>query len=174
MKKERLRLSSEKKEGEMKKCSDCNTEIECVKVVSEYQGKKSEKLQWQNIEDSKPHFYYVGEENGKPKFRCSPPKTPEQVVQDSINDHEKKEAAKKQEVNTRVKVAGPFDEAELMARWASERAYKMVMAGIENANTLTPQEKSGLGQKEGMLTRLLVDTVLELRKQNGIKSEYAK
>ncbi len=154
----------------MKKCSDCNTEIECVKVTSEYQGKKQEKLQWQNIEDSKPHFYYAGEEDGKPKFRCSPPKTPEQVVQDSNVDHEKKS----QEVKTNIKVAGPFDEAELMARWASDRAYKMVMAGIESVSNLSPQEKSGLGQREGMLTRLLVDTVLELRKQNGIKSEYAK
>lgn len=160
-------MSSEKKEGEMKKCSDCNTEIECVKVVSEYQGKKSEKLQWQNIEDSKPHFYYVGEEDGKPKFRCSPPKEVAAKPEPEAKPETK-------EVNTKVKVAGPFDEAELMARWASDRAYKMVMAGIENANTLTPQEKSGLGQKEGMLTRLLVDTVLELRKQNGIKSEYAK
>ena len=148
----------------MKKCSDCNTEIECVKVTSEYQGQKSEKLQWQNIEDSKPHFYYAGEENGKPKFRCSPPKDAAAAP----------EPEAKPEVKTTIKVAGPFDEAELMARWASDRAYKMVMAGVESVSNLSPQEKSGLGQKEGMLTRLLVDTVLELRKQNGIKSEYAK
>jgi hypothetical protein len=162
-------MSDPKEEGKMKKCGNCQTDIICVRVVSEWKGKTEEKLQWQNIEDGKPHFLWVSEGN----FDCKPPvdaapKSPEQVVQDSMDDYQRKK-----EVDIRIKVAGPFDEAELMARWASDRAFKMVMAGIENANKLTPQEKSGLGQKEGMLTRLLVDTVLELRKQNGIKSEYS-
>lgn len=152
-------MSDPKEEGKMKKCGNCQTEIICVKVVSEWQGKKEEKLQWQNIEDGKPHFKWVSEG----VFDCRPP----------VEAAPEAKPETKKEVDIRIKVAGPFDEAELMARWASDRAYKMVMAGIENANDLSPQEKSGLGQKEGMLTRLLVDTVLELRKQNGIKSEYS-
>ena len=161
-------MSDEKVEGKEKKCGNCKEDLICVKVLDTYQNRNTEKLQWQTKKTGKAHFKYAGPNNWKCNII-----TPEEIVQESMEDM-KPDKTLKVEVDTTIKVAGPFDEAELMARWASDRAYKMVMAGIENANKLSPQEKSGLGQKEGMLTRLLVDTVLELRKQNGIKSEYAK
>lgn len=71
-----------------------------------------------------------------------------------------------------INVNGPFDEAELITRWASERAYKIAMAEVSDFSKLSPQEKSGLGQKTGMLTRCLVDTTIELMKMHGVKSKY--
>ena len=46
------------------------------------------------------------------------------------------------------------------------------MADVFDFSKLTQQEKSGLGQKEGMYTRLLADTVLELMKLHNIKTDY--
>ena len=160
-------MSEEKKEGAEKKCGNCDQDIICVKISKEWNNKTETKLQWQTKSTKKAHFKFAGEKDGKTIFNC--------IIPGEATEAPKPEAKpERKEVDIKVKVAGPFDEAELMARWASDKAYKMVMAGIENANNLSPQEKSGLGQKEGMLTRLLVDTVLELRKQNGMKSEYAK
>lgn len=79
---------------------------------------------------------------------------------------------KKEAVNLKVKVAGPFDEAELITRWAVERAYKIAMADVPDYSKLTDKDKSALGQKQGMLTRCLVDTTLELMKMHGIKTNY--
>ena len=53
---------TEKKEGETQTCK-CGTELICVKIVSEWNNKKEEKLQWQNKKDSKAHFKFIG---GKP------------------------------------------------------------------------------------------------------------
>ncbi len=71
-----------------------------------------------------------------------------------------------------IKVNGPFDEAELITRWASDRAYKITMAEVTDYSKLTQQDKSALGQKQGMLTRCLVDTTIELMKIHGIKTNY--
>jgi len=158
-------LTEEKVEGAEKVCGNCKTELICVKIVSEWQGKSSEKLQWQSKQCRKAHFKYAG----PGKFNCqniessqSPEQTPEPP----------KEQPKKEPVNLHVKVAGPFDEAELIVRWARERAYKMVMVEVSDYSRLTQPEKNSLGQKEGMLTRALVDTTLELMKMHGIKTNY--
>ncbi len=156
-------MSSDKVEGAEKKCGNCQTELICVKIVSEYQGKKEEKLQWQSKKSRLPHFKFAG----PGKFNCmniDSADTP-QVV-------ETQKPEPKPEVNTKIKVKGPFDEAELIVRWARERAYKITMAEVSDINTLTPQEKSGLGQSQGMLTRALIDTTIELMKQHGIKTNY--
>lgn len=71
-----------------------------------------------------------------------------------------------------VNVDGPFTESELIVRWAQDRAYKIVYAGVDDINKLTVQEINSNGQKEGMLTKLLVDTTLELFKINEIHSSY--
>ncbi len=155
-------MSEEKVEGKEKVCGNCKEDLIVVKVVSEWQGKKTEKLQWQTKKTGKAHFKYAS----PGKYNCILP-TPEDVVEASMP---KEDPPKPQT----LKVSGPFDEAELIARWAGERAYKIVMADVEDFSKLTQQEKSGLGQKEGMYTRLLADTVLELMKQHGIKTEYEK
>ncbi len=154
---------SGEQEGHKKNCWKCKTPIIYVKVESEWNGQKSTKLQWQNQADGNFHYSYINEK----EYHCHPP-----VEQPDPKPEPPKEA-KPEEKNT-IKVTGPFDEAELIARWASERAYKIVMADVSDFSKLTQQEKSGLGQKEGMLTRLLADTVIELMKQHDIKTEYAK
>lgn len=132
--------------GHKKNCFKCNTPLVYVQ--------KGDNLQWQNEADGKAHYTFISDKN----YKCNIPEakpTPEP----------------KAESNT-ITVKGPFDEAELIVRWASERAFKITMAGIENANDLTVQKQNALGQKEGMLTRLLADSVLELMKQHGIKTKY--
>ncbi len=99
--------------------------------------------------------------------------TAQQTVQEPT-ETPKPEVKPKESVNPNIKVNGPFDEAELITRWASERAYKITMAEVYDFSKLTPQEKSALGQKTGMLTRCLVDTTIELMKIHGIKTEYAQ
>ena len=156
-------------EGQTKNCGYCKTPLIHVKIISTWNGSSEEKLQWQNVADSKPHFKWAGEEpDGKAKYNCLMPKitTSESTVQETV------EQPKKEPVNLHVKVAGPFDEAELITRWAADRAYKMVMVEVSDYSRLTPQEKSALGQKTGMLTRCLVDTTLKLMEIHGIKTDY--
>jgi hypothetical protein len=133
--------------GHKKNCFKCNTKM--VYVVN------GDNLQWQNEADGKPHYTFVSEKN----YKCNLPVAPETKPET------------KSESNT-ITVNTPFDEAELIARWAGERAYKIVMADVDDYSRLSPQEKSGLGQKEGMYTRLLTDTVLELMKLHNIKTKY--
>lgn len=106
---------------------------------------------------------------------CSNPKCPtsitESVVQESM---EQPKPEPKPEINTSIEVKDPFQEAELITRWASDRAYKITMAEVYDFSKLTQQEKSALGQKTGMLTRCLVDTTIELMKMHGVKSTYSK
>ena len=162
-------MSDVKVEGAEKVCGNCKSDLICVKIVKEWQGKTSEKLQWQTKSNRKAHFKFAGEgkfnciniDTGKEQPAEAPVETPKPAVKPEITPGT-------------IKVSGPFDEAELIARWAGERAYKIVMADVSDYSKLTQQEKSGLGQKEGMYTRLLADTVLELMKQHGIKTEYAK
>ena len=63
-------------EGETKECGRCKTEIIHVKIIKEWNGKKDEKLQWQNVEDKKPHFFYVGPN----KYNCKMPLTQEERI----------------------------------------------------------------------------------------------
>ena len=85
---------------------------------------------------------------------------------------EAKPEPKRETIPGSIKVNGPFEEAEIITRWAAERAYKMAMAEVTDINKLSPQDKSALGQKQGMLTRCLVDTTIELMKIHGIKTNY--
>ena len=133
--------------GHEKNCFKCNTPIIYVAVGGN--------LQWQNKEDGKAHYTYISDKN----YKCNLPNPGE-------------EKPKPKEEAATIKVTGPFDEAELIARWAGERAYKIVMADVPDFSKLTVQENSGLGQKEGMYTRLLADTVLELMKIHGTKTKY--
>lgn len=132
--------------GHKKDCWKCKTPIVYVQ--------NGDNLQWQNQADGKAHYKFISEKN----FECMLPVAPVQTATP--------------EPKQTIKVKGPFDEAELIARWAGEKAYKIVMADVPDFSKLTQQEKSGLGQKEGMYTRLLADTVLELMKQHGIKTDY--
>lgn len=165
-------MADDKKEGAEKKCGKCGVDLICVKITKSYQGKTETKLQWQTKSIRRAHFKYAGPNN----WNCI---TPEDVVAASMEQpkEEPKPAPTpepKKEVDTTIRVNDPFQESELIVRWAKGRAYKMVYEEVTDINNLSPQEKSGLGQKEGMLTRALVDTTIELMKINGIKSEYAK
>jgi len=53
-------MSAEKKEGAEQTCK-CGTDLICVKIISEWNGKKEEKLQWQNKSNLTPHFRWVSE-----------------------------------------------------------------------------------------------------------------
>jgi len=151
-------MSDEKVEGKEKVCGNCKEDLICVKVIDTYQNRNTEKLQWQTKKTGKAHFKYAGPNNWKCNII-----TPEELP-----------AAKPEpkEVDTTIKVTDPFQEAEIIARWAGEKAYKIVMADVHDFQKLTPQEKSGLGQKEGMYTRLLADTVIDLMKLHGVKTSY--
>ncbi len=158
-------------EGETKNCGACKTPLIHVKVTSTWNNKTEEKLQWQNQSNNKAHFKWAGEKDGKAIYNCMMPETTtaQQTVQEPT---EQPKPETKPAVNPNIKVNGPFDEAELITRWASERAYKITMAEVYDFSKLTPQEKSALGQKTGMLTRCLVDTTIELMKIHGIKTNY--
>jgi len=52
----------EKVKGATQTCK-CKTELVCVKIFTEWNNKKEEKLQWQNKKDGKAHFKFIG---GKP------------------------------------------------------------------------------------------------------------
>ena len=131
-----------------------------------WQGKTEERMQWQNQVDGKPHF------SGQPgNWTCHKPGT-ENTVQEKFAESD---AAEEIEVQApSVKVTNPFDEAELIVRWAREKAYKMVMVEVADFSKLTHQEKNSLGQAEGMLTRALVDTTINLMKIHNIKTDYNK
>lgn len=139
---------SGEQEGHKKTCWKCKTAIIYVRI-------SPDKLQWQNEADHKVHYTYISDKN----YKCNLPGAVEPTPE-------------KPEEKKTIKVQGPFDEAEIIARWASEKAYKMVMAEVTDINNLSVQKQNSLGQKEGMLTRLLADTVLELMKQHGIKTDY--
>lgn len=90
-----------------------------------------------------------------------------------ITEHNKEGTGPKTENEKVIKPKDPFLESELIVYWASNKAYKKAREGISDFNKLTVQEINSIGQKEGMLTRTLVFTVLELMKINNIKSSYA-
>ena len=159
-------MSDDKVEGTEKVCGNCKSDLICVKIVKEWQGKKDEKLQWQTKSNRKAHFKFAG----AGKFNCINIDTGKEQPAEAP----KPAAPEVKEENKTIKVTGPFDEAELIVRWARERAYKITMAEVTDINKLTQQEKSGLGQSQGMLTRALVDTTIELMKLHGIKTEYKK
>lgn len=150
-------------EGETKNCGACQTPLVHVKVVSTWNNKTEEKLQWQNQSNGKPHFKFAGTgQDGKAKYNCIMPT--EQV--------EAPKQEKKEIVPGSIKVSGPFDEAELITRWASERAYKITMADVDDFSKLDDKQKSALGQKQGMLTRCLADLTIKLMEMHGIKTNY--
>lgn len=156
-------------EGETKKCGQCGIEIEHVEVIDTFENRNTKKLQWQTRSTHKPHFKFAG----PGKWKCI---TPEEIVQESMDEHKKQDAKEELQVQcpNEIEVNDPFREAEIIVAWARDKAYKMVMAEVDDYSKLTQQEKNSLGQKEGMLTRAILDTTLELRKLNGIKSHYAK
>lgn len=159
-------MADDKVEGNEKTCGNCKTALICVKIVNEWQGKKEEKLQWQSKQSHKAHFKYAG----PGKYNCiniDTDATPENEIMMEAPKESKPEITP-----GTVKVSGPFDEAELITRWARERAYKMVMVEVSDYSKLTQQEKNSLGQKEGMLTRCLVDVTLKLMEMHGIKTKY--
>ena len=157
---------SNEPEGTKKECTSCGTPIIYVKILHTWQGKTEERMQWQNQANKKPHF------SGQPgNWTCHPPA---ELVAESLDDHTEADTAEELEVQAPKTIvpSGPFEEAELIVRHSRDRAYKMVMAEVDDYSKLTQQEKDSLGQKEGMLTRAIVDTTIELMKIHGIKTEY--
>lgn len=164
-------------EGDRKPCGSCGTEIVHVKIIKEFKGQVEAKLQWQNIDDARPHFKWIGEKDGKAQFDCMKP-TQESVKQHQADVQEELEVQTKPTEPTSdpniIIPKSPFEESELIVRWARGIAYKMSMEGVHSFDTLSVQEKNSLGQKEGMLTRALVDTTIELMKIHGVKADYGK
>jgi len=156
-----------KKEGETKDCPNCGKPI--ISRLAVYpKNPEWNKIIWQELDKTMAHYDNKG--------NCKTQEESEQTTQQSI-DHEsvdaKEEIGVQTYTNSKVaKVTSPFEEAELITKWAEERAYKIAMASVTDYSQLTIQEKSGIGQKTGMLTRCLVDTTIELMKINGIKSDY--
>lgn len=72
----------EKTEGAKQNCGKCKTPLVCVKIVSEWQGKKSEKLQWQNVADSKAHFKFISAGN----YGCNVPEEIGQTAGAGLKD----------------------------------------------------------------------------------------
>lgn len=75
-------MSTEKIEGAEQTCSKCGTELICAKVIKEWQGKKEEKLQWQNKSNRKAHFKFAGPNN----YKCVPPEGADQETQQPTSD----------------------------------------------------------------------------------------
>lgn len=151
-------------EGETKKCGQCGIEIIHVKIIDTYENRNTEKLQWQTNSTRKPHFKFAGEG----KWKCI---TTEEIVQESMDGHNKSDQAetiKKHLEN--IVFDGPFQQAELITKWAADKATKIATENVGDLSKLTQQEKSSLGQKTGMLTRLLADLTMELIKEERIKS----
>lgn len=163
-------MPDDKVEGKEKICGNCKLDLICVKITKEWNNKTETKLQWQTKATGKAHFKYAG----PGKYNCILPGETETPAETEAPKPapEAKPEPKKETVPGSIKVKDPFHEAEIITRWASEKAYKIVYENIPNFNDLSPQEKSGLGQKEGMLTRLLADTTIELMKLHNIKSNY--
>lgn len=67
-------MASPKYEGEKQTCK-CGTQLTAVTIVSEWQGNKTEKLQWQNP-DGKAHYKFAG----AGKFDCNIPEGQEIVA----------------------------------------------------------------------------------------------
>lgn len=60
---------ADKKEGATQTCK-CGTKLICVKIIDTFENRNTEKLQWQNDSDHKPHFRFAG----PGKFNCVMPK----------------------------------------------------------------------------------------------------
>lgn len=71
-----------------------------------------------------------------------------------------------------IKAKNPHEEAELLITWASNRAYKKAREGISDINSLSVQDKQAIGQKEGMLTKLYVDTLMKVIELSNVRLEY--
>jgi len=156
-----------KKEGETIDCPNCGKPI--ISRLAVYpKNPEWNKIIWQELDETKAHYDNKG--------NCKTQEASEQTTQQST-DHQsvdaKEEIKVQASINPKVaKVTSPFEEAELITRWAEDLAYKIAMAGVTDYSKLTVQEKSGIGQKTGMLTKCLVDTTIELMKIHGIKSDY--
>ena len=181
-------MATDKIEGAKRVCSVCKTPLVCKKVISTWNEKTSEKLQWQNAQDGKPHYYFVSKDN----YSCNKPKFPEDIIKEQIDEaHNNKEAQKIPENSSDQELKKLFDESVTnilaqkvanehpeiyaeainLAKWASENAHKLAKQNFSNLDSLSTQEKSALGQKEGMLTRLLADLVMKLREQQKMKTD---
>lgn len=174
-----------KVEGAQRVCSVCKTPLVCKKITSTWNNQTSEKLQWQNAQDGNPHYYFVSKDN----YSCNKPKSPEDLAkQQIVNEAQESKSKKLDEFSKEelvealgkmpiqdpsvLEMKGPYMEAEVIANWASFNAKKMSTIHVSDVASLTPQEKSALGQKEGMLTRLLADLAIKLRELNHIPSKY--
>lgn len=78
----------------------------------------------------------------------------------------------KPETSNTITPNGPFEESEIIVRWAMNKAHKIVFESINDIRSLSTQELNSMGQKEGMVTKALIDTTLKLFEINGIKSAY--
>ncbi|MCH7560778.1 MAG: hypothetical protein IIC67_05325 [Thaumarchaeota archaeon] len=96
----------EKKEGATQTCK-CGTELICVKVISEWQGKKSEKLQWQNS-DGSAHYNYNGHE-----YTCNIPNEIEQKPKVSQPDEFLNQ--KQEEIKNQTESKPKFTDQQLTA-----------------------------------------------------------
>jgi len=180
-------MVAEKVEGAQRVCSVCKTPLVCKKVITTWNNKTSEKLQWQNAQDGNPHYYFVSKDN----YSCNKPKFPEDIIKEQIDEaHNNKEAQKIPENSPEETLKEIFDESKenieaqklsiehakirseaiSLAKWASENARTLARHNFPNLDSLSTQEKSALGQKEGMLTRLLADLVMKLREQQKMKT----
>ena len=66
----------------------------------------------------------------------------------------------------------PSQEIELMVRYHRDRAYKIVMAEVEDFSKLSDDKKRSLKIEENMLTKILVFGELKLREINNVTSKY--
>lgn len=94
---------AEKIEGATQTCK-CGTKLVCVKIISEWNNKKEEKLQWQNETDGKAHFKFIG---GKPDcFNIiSETETPEESATLQTKETEKEIGEVYSETRTKIQAS---------------------------------------------------------------------
>ena len=63
----------------------------------------------------------------------------------------------------------PHEEAELIDRWAKDRAWKITMEGYTDYNNLSSDKQRSLGIESNMREKILVDAVIRLYEIWGIK-----
>ena len=107
---------------------------------------------------------------------CGSEKIPKVKPKDQSTLEQKPQAKefKTSQIPTEVKdthfiPGSPHEEAELIDRWAKERAWKITMEDYSNFNDLSSDKQRGLGIEANMREKILVNAVLKLYEIWGIK-----
>lgn len=68
-----------------------------------------------------------------------------------------------------IEPGSPHEEAELIDRWAKDRAWKITMQDYSDYNNLSSDKQRSLGIESNMREKILVNAVIQLYQIWGIK-----